>query len=626
MNSNFKNNFSFLLIFLSLFCFKNVSAQIEVGQIKFEHTSFVDNDELYAILQSEEGEDYEARLVKLDLIVLKNFFLKQGYLLAEVRDSISFREKRTKARILYIIDNGPRFYYKEVRFSGYKDISLNKLQEQFENLETGNPFDESKINQALKKVENLYYNRGKPYVEIKSDYLFEDDSLVVTTVDIKENQTVYINKIQYNGLDKVQRFIVRRELELRKGDRYSREELEYSQKNIYSTGLFKYVRMEIEPVMDEPDQAILNIFVQEKDARWVGLYMGVAHQDRIGSSFEFTGKGGHRNIAGTARSVSLSVTPAFQYVSSKNIIVSSRREIAFTYVEPWIGNTRTPGTFRVSLSQNRPTNSRQYDLTSTSFQLSHKYRNNWQVNGTISAKFVNSLNDAETINDIIVIDKKSQTYSLSTYFKKDTRPNLFNPQRGYLTDVDLSYSQSYSELDDGTKEDNQFFTLVASWSRYQPWRPRIGRTKFNWTLASRIKLGQIIEIGESKSIPVNERFYAGGSNTVRGFSEQLLGPAERLNDNGKITQAAGGKVLALANIEARIPIFWIFVGEIFVDAGNVWQERADFNFKDIRFTSGAGLAVITPLGPLRVDYGYKLDKRSTDPERGVLHFGIYFAF
>ena len=90
--------------------------------------------------------------------------------------------------------------------------------------------------------------------------------------------------------------------------------------------------------------------------------------------------------------------------------------------------------------------------------------------------------------------------------------------------------------------------------------------------------------------------------------------------------ADGGKLLLLANIEARIPIFWLFVGEVFVDAGNVWDGINEFDPKEIRYTTGVGLAILTPLGPVRVDYGYKLNKRSIDVANDALHLGIYFAF
>ena len=82
----------------------------------------------------------------------------------------------------------------------------------------------------------------------------------------------------------------------------------------------------------------------------------------------------------------------------------------------------------------------------------------------------------------------------------------------------------------------------------------------------------------------------------------------------------------MANIEARMPLFWLLMMEVFIDSGNVWRNALDFNPLEIRFTSGAGLVFLTPIGPVRVDYGFKLNKPTTNPWPGAWHLGFYFAF
>jgi outer membrane protein insertion porin family len=70
----------------------------------------------------------------------------------------------------------------------------------------------------------------------------------------------------------------------------------------------------------------------------------------------------------------------------------------------------------------------------------------------------------------------------------------------------------------------------------------------------------------------------------------------------------------------------LFVAEIFLDGGNVWRELSDFNPKEFRFSTGLGLVLITPVGPIRFDYGIKLTKEDSDKTRDAFHFGLYFAF
>lgn len=613
----------YLLFFAGL-----VFAKTEVTKITFKHTTSFNKDDLLEIIHSEEDEDFDPRLLKLDLILLNNFFQKSGYLLINVSDSLFFNDQRTKVRIKYIIDNGPLYYYGGVRFNGVVDGDIEKLMETFSTIEIGTSFDESKIIEASRLVENLYYNSGKPFVSVNTDYLFEQDSLVFALLNIKENNTIYIKNIKYSGLELVQRFLIRRELEIKIGDMYSRESLERSQQNIYSTGLFRFARMEIDPIPDEPNNVVLKIIVQEKDAKWIGFNVGVGNEQGFGNTAEFTVQGGHRNIFGTARSASIHFTPSFLYEFDKKQIENVENKITFKFVEPWIGNTRTPGIFQLSYNQFRYSSSGKFNLIQSSFELHHKFEHDIELNGTLSAKFVNRLDD-NTIDSTKVagIDVgKSQIYSISVYGKKDTRQNLFNPLQGSLLDLSLAFSQSIGS--DSTKgtEVNRFFTLITSWSNFQPLVHKFGKRKFRWTLASRLKSGTIFELDDSKSIPISELFYAGGATTVRGYPEQLLGPVAFNSDSSKITAALGGKILLLANIEARIPIWWLFVGEVFIDAGNVWRNRDDLEFKDIRYTTGIGLAIITPLGPVRIDYGYKLNKRKFDPDPDAWHLGIYFAF
>lgn len=622
------------IVLTILLCSSFVYAETEITKISFRQNSVFSKDDLLEIIHSQEDDDFEPRLLKLDQILLNNFFQKQGYLLASVRDSLAFSNNRQQVHIFYIINVGPRYYYGGVRFEGVVDGDTTKLKQAFDDIEIGSPFDESLVIAAGHEVENIYYNSGKPFVAIKTDYIFEKDTIVFAKLFITENQTVYIKDINYSGLKLVKEFLIRRELEIHPGDLYNRDALEQSQQNIYSTGLFRFVRLEINPIANEPQYVTLDITVQEKDARWIGVNFGVGHDQSIGSTVDLTLQGGHRNLFGTARSVSLHLTPSFLYEFDQNKINNIKNAIEFQYVEPWIGYTRTPGIFQVSYQQFRLPNSGDFNLFETSFEVHHKFKDNVEMNGSLSAKFVDRIDyEAINVNQFTNIDKdlrKSEIYSVSSYAKRDTRPNLFNPEQGSLVDLSVSFSHSISDkqLTDSSasvKETNQFFTIVGSWSRYQPWEPKIGRRRFKWTLATRLKTGAIFELGKTKSIPISERFYAGGATTVRGYPEQLLGPPSVIK-NGKIKESAGGKLLMLANAEARIPLFWLLVAEVFVDAGNVWAGLNDFDPREIRYTTGLGLAVITPLGPVRVDYGYKLNKRSIDASPDAFHLGIYFAF
>jgi outer membrane protein insertion porin family len=145
-----------------------------------------------------------------------------------------------------------------------------------------------------------------------------------------------------------------------------------------------------------------------------------------------------------------------------------------------------------------------------------------------------------------------------------------------------------------------------------------------WIFASRIKTGNIVELGKSTVVPRTERFYLGGASSVRGYSEQLLGPFVYDRVTG-LRQAVGGRFLLLTNLELRVPLLWIIWGELFFDAGNIYKHHNEFKMKSIKTTSGVGIAFITPLGPIRFDYARKHQPEAYEAN-GEFHMSISFAF
>lgn len=602
------------------------SEEFEVQNLGFIGASAFTDEELGDLILAREGDDFDARLVKLDKILLTNYYRSQGFLTAEVRDSLVIRRLEKIVEIYYLISENYRYWLGEIRINGNEAFSTNQLLNNFSESPLQQPFDESKIDIGKQKLENLYYNNGKPFVHLDLDYEFFQDTLVLVKINIIENHTVFIRDIIYSGLEHVQEFVVRRELEFKKGEMYNRQKFTVSQQNIYSSGLFDFVRFEIEPVADDSSQVLLKIDVQEKDPNWIGFKVGFAYEQELsyGNKLELTLEGGNRNILGTARSASLHLVPSLLYDLNSKKVVNPDNQITFMFVEPWIGYTRTPGVFQISYHQYRPVNSADFNVLQTSFNVSHEFQRIYRASGTVQAKIVNQLTE-DVVDTILVQDAgKDLVFTVSLYGNRNTKNNFFNPGNGAYTDASLAYSHSLGKTPEGNEDIKRYLTMVTSWQRYQPLDFKVGRRKSGITLATRAKAGAIIEFGSTKNIPISDLFFAGGATTVRGYHEQLLGPV-RKDENG-IYKAIGGKLLFLANAEVRIPIIWLLVGEFFVDGGNVWREFADFKPGDIKLTTGLGLVILTPVGPIRFDYGRKLMQQQSDISPDAFHLGFYFAF
>jgi outer membrane protein insertion porin family len=620
----------YCFLFLCFFLFsqtKLLAKSIKVNSIEFEGNKNIDKDELEDLIYSQKGKKFDARLLKVDKILLTNFYREKGFLIVEIADSL-VRNDEFLVEIYYKINEGQRYYYSRPDISGAEDVTENRIQNVLAKIKEGTPFDEGSLNRYREEIEDLYYNSGKPFVEIKLDYRFEQDSLVIVLINIEENETVTIRDIKYHGLQRVQEFIVRRELEFKKGNIYRRIEFSKSQENIYSTGLFDYVRFEIESRAEDSTAVHVHIHLREKDARWIGARGGFAYDEvnAHGNKIELMVEGGHRNLYGTARSISLHAVPSFSFNLHDRELRNVENKLALVFVEPWIGYTRTPGVFRVTYEQQRPERRTSYNMFNTSFSITHTFENEIEMNAKIDMKLIDELVEGNASSDrdydYYYGIAKGKIYTVSYYTRLDARNDFFNPTDGSLTDFTVGFSYGTGRTPEGEAVDNRYIRLMSTWNRYQPF---LGR-KTKMTLATRLKAGAIFEVWGGKGVPSVDRFYSGGVSTVRGYEQNLLGPAATYDENGYIDKAAGGKMLYLMNVELRIPLFWQFMAETFVDGGNVWRDVEDFRPASIKFTTGVGLALLTVIGPVRVDYGYKLLREDTDPTPDYLHLGFYFAF
>lgn len=615
-----------VICLILLTCTISLSQSLEISEISFKGVVSFSEDELTDILHSEEDEEFDARLVKLDKILLTNFYRQNGFLTVTVFDSLIINSITNEVKVIYELLEGQRYYLDRIEFEGNKLYSRDALLNSFEGMTLGNPFDEGMMKSAKQGMENLYYNNGKPFVVLSFDYEIENDSMVVVKCAIKENQTVTIKDMEYLGVELVQHFIIYRELEIKRGEIYSREELALSHRNLYRTGLFEYVRFELKPTEDST-QAVLVIQVHEKDPAWIGARIGFTHEDEesYGNKIELALEGGHRNLWGTGRSLSLHVVPSLAYDIESKKAINPDNHISLIFVEPWIGYTKTPGVFMTSYHLYRPLNSADFNVLRFNFGVSRELTPIIDLRGSLEAKLVTLLEEGIIDTTLEADANRDQVYSILTYGKRDTRNNFFNPTNGSLSDLSLGYSYSIGELESGGKEIKTYITLISSWKRYQPLKWKPFKKREGMTIATRLKGGAIFEIGPTKNLPISDLFFAGGATTVRGYPEQLLGPTT-FDSEGYKNKAIGGKLLYLMNVEIRIPIYWLFVGEIFLDGGNVWREISDFNPTEIKFSTGLGLVLLTPVGPIRFDYGVKLNKEDSDKTRDAFHFGLYFAF
>jgi outer membrane protein insertion porin family len=229
---------------------------------------------------------------------------------------------------------------------------------------------------------------------------------------------------------------------------------------------------------------------------------------------------------------------------------------------------------------------------------------------TVSLQYVFSRDETFDVQPGAVISPEDQGKAnigaIQGFMVLDFRDDPFNPKRGMFVSggAELASLLLASQVN--------YWSLTGQTSYYLP----VVRRN---SLALSARAGSILPYGDTPEVPIQKRFFAGGRTTVRGFEQDTLGPI------GPDGAPIGGNFQLVLNAEMRVPLRYGFLTAAFVDAGSVWLwKNPQYGF-DLRETAGLSLRYITPVGPISVDYGWKLDRRPGE-SAGEAAFSIGAVF
>jgi outer membrane protein assembly complex protein YaeT len=491
-------------------------------------------------------------------------------------------------------------------------------------------------------VQLQYLNRGYAGTTVNVEPAFsEDRTRVDLTYRIAESPRVIVDHIIVVGNTRTSEETIRRELLLSQGEPLSLENVLESQRRLSALGLFRRVRITEVPHGDEPRRDII-VTVEEADrttlaygggleaTQRTALTSGGTSDERLEiaprASFEI----GRRNLWGRNRSVNLFTRVSFRprgesidspdakYGFNEYRLVGTYREIGALRRRADIAvNGFVEQAIRSSFNfQRRAVNAELQRRVSPLVRFVARY----SIGRT--ELFDERIAEEERLDiDRIFPQVRLSSFSLSVY--RDTRDDPLDPGRGWL----LGSDSELAARSIGSQVGFAKTYLQAFGFRTLAREPRVilaGAARLGLARGfDQVIDGQLVEA----ELPASERFFAGGSTTVRGFALDKLGAPDTISAVGF---ALGGNALLVLNAEIRATV-WRDVGLVgFLDAGNVFGRTSDLGASDIRVSPGFGLRYRSPIGPIRVDLGFKTARRELSPGnfegRTAFHISVGHAF
>jgi outer membrane protein assembly complex protein YaeT len=619
-------------------------------------TEGVPESALKPLIRIVRGQPFVKEQLDADLAALKKAYLQRGYADVSIiaNPIISGSDAGERAvTITVAINQGPLMTVRAISFAGRDQLPESALRAILTQRE-GMPYYQPAIDADRDRLETEYLNQGFRRAHVRVDPPPADGLADVhIRFVIQEGPRVIVDRILVVGNQRVSEATIRRELEIRSGEPLGDEKVRQSQRKLAALGLFRRVTIsELQHGQEQLSDVLVT--VEEAPAMTLGYGGGVEFQ-RVETT-EFAPRGffeiGRRNLWGKNRSVNFFSRVSFRRhgaTDASNPLVppvtitmtNLEYRVIGSYREPRFLNTR--GDLQVSavLEQGSRTSFR-YKRRSARIDLGGRLASGWSLLGQYSFERNEIFDDRINAIDRPLIDRlfpQVRLSILSASTVRDTRDDGLDPGKGNLVSIsgDLALRQIGSEVGLAKLFGQAFMYRQLPTSRRIVFAAgaRLGLgTGFRRSVQVLDASGQPVLNSDGqptyenvRDLPANERFFAGGDTTVRGFQLDRLGRPDTFDRDGV---PIGGHAEVVLNSELRMAV-WRDVGvAAFLDVGNVFSQVSDLNVTHLRTSAGFGLRYKSPVGPLRVDLGFKLGTLQSfgtySESRLALHISIGQAF
>ena len=514
-------------------------------------------------------------VLKNDLQLLTAYYFDHGFLEAKLSEPKIDLSNPKKIRIEIGIVEGPQYHLGNIDFKGDLLTTKEALFKVLK-MKRGDTYSNTAIRREVNALMAKFADQGYAYVEVNPETSTDNKNLLVhLTFEIEKKKSVYYEKIQVVGNTKTRDKVIRRELRVTEGELYNATDMNYSRDRLKRTGYFKEVDFTTSRGSTE-EKINLDVKVEESPTGAISFGVGYSTIESVVGSASIS----DRNLFGLGYSGMLKFSLGLETQSAR-----------LSLTDPYFLGYPYSAGFDLYHERVEIFTTYSYKITGGDIRFGKELTDNIRIDAMYKLENVDVYNVASDASFFIADQQgKRTTSAISLIPSIDTRDDFFNPRRGG------KHSLLIEDAGGILGFDSYFVKVLGQSSWFFPLPLRT-------TLNIRGQAGIITPYG-GKVLPLYEKFFVGGINTVRGFEYGKAGPVDLPTGD-----PLGSKKMVAFNVE------WIFPlsreiglqGALFFDVGKGFDKFSDIT--PLRFGAGPGIRWYSPFGPIHIDLGFNLNRK-----------------
>jgi outer membrane protein insertion porin family len=558
--------------------------RITIEQIVIEGTHGLTVKQVKAAMDTQEREFFilrgtvQRQRLDEDVDRIIQLYNDHGYVQARVETSeTQVDREKARATIRIVVVEGPQFKVGGVDVTGNTLLPMEEIRKRIQ-FTTGDVFSRSKLRDSVTGITELYSAIGRASADVSPQTMQDTPNRLINVVfEIAEGPETYVERINISGNTRSEEKILRREIPMAEGDLFTTQKLARAKQRLTNLNYFDKVEAKTVPGSAK-DKIVVNIDVTEKPTGLFSIGGGFSSQDGVLGTVDLS----QRNFLGKGWEVFLRLRGG-----------ASLQTGTIGFTDPWLFDRPLSAGFDL-FNTRRVLSDYTVNSLGGDIRLGHPIGeySRWNAVYRVSQ---DRISDVNPLGSQELLDQEGTTLTsmIGMSVSRDTRDSVFEPTRGSTASLGVDFA--------GVGFGSQWVRTVLNTTYFQPmpW--------LNHVLSFRFLAGYSVGWGDDP-VPLFERFYLGGSNSLRQFKSMQVSPRD---DSGT---RIGGNSEILGTVEYQIPLFFGLKAAIFYDTGNVWgPDIAGGTTPDLtslRHGVGGGLRWNSPFGPIRVDYGFKLDNKS----------------